>query len=154
MGDKSMNRDLCALPSLVAGCCRFDLDNLLQDPAQLGAFLAASRIIHEIEPEAERAAIGFALRGTEIPGFTLVRHETPGYIDTATLEELISNCPLARIPALSSALAQTCGHLSGERYRRLCVAIGISPIEAAIKHAGATPFLRQQPHDKQKARKN
>jgi hypothetical protein len=138
-----MNRDSCALPALVAACCRFDLDSLLQNPAQLGAFLAAARLIHEIEPEAESAAINFALRGTEIPGFVLVRREAPGYVDTATLDELISNCPLARIPALCSALAQVCGHLSGQRYRALCAAIGIAPVETAVKHAGATPFLRQ-----------
>jgi hypothetical protein len=138
-----MNRDSCALPALVAACCRFDLDSLLQNPAQLGAFLAAARLIHEIEPEAQSAAINFALRGVAIPGFTLIRRETPGYVDSATLEELISSCPLARIPALCSALAQACGHLSGQRYRALCTAIGITPAEAAIKHAGAIPFLRQ-----------
>jgi len=139
-------RDFRTLPSLLATCCRFDLDNLLQDPAQLSAFLAAARLIRKLEPEAERVAIGFALRGTEIPGFTLVRHETPGYVDTATLEALISNCPLARIPALCSALAKLCGHVSGDRYRQLCAAIGVNPSQAAIKHAGATPFLRQQPY--------
>jgi hypothetical protein len=113
----------------------------------------ASRLIQEITPEAESAAINFALRGTEIPGFTLVRRENPGYVDDATLDELISNCPPARIPALLSALAQACGHLSGERYRRLCAAIGISPNEKAIKHAGATPFLRQT-HNNEKVRKS
>jgi hypothetical protein len=119
----------------------------------LGAFLALSRIIDEIKPEAESAAINFLLRGTQIPGFTLVRHEQPGYVDIQALEELVSSCPPARIPVLLSALVRACGHLSGERYRRLCKAIGINPNERAIKHAGANPFLRQT-HNEEKVRKN
>jgi len=109
----------------------------------LGAFLALSRIIDEIKPEAESAAINFLLRGTQIPGFTLVRHEQPGYVDIQALEELVSSCPPARIPVLLSALVRACGHLSGERYRGLCDAVGTSPNERAIKRAGANPFLRQ-----------
>jgi hypothetical protein len=132
-----------SLPQFFAACCKFDLNSLLQDPSMLGAFLTASRIIDEIKPEAESAAINFALRGTEIPGFVLVRRENPGYVETTALEELISNCPPARIPMLLAALVQICGHLSGERYFRLCDAIGISPSQPAIKHAGTALFLRQ-----------
>jgi hypothetical protein len=138
-----MRKEFRDLPSLFGVCCQFDVANLLKSPCQLGAFLAVSRIIKEIESEARTAAINFALRGTEIPGFTLVRHESAGYIETETLSELFSRCPSARIPALLSAIVQMCGHISSGRYRRLCAAIGISPTEAAIKQAGAAPFLRQ-----------
>jgi hypothetical protein len=140
-----MHRDFGDLPSLLAVCCRFDPEDLLKSPAQLGAFLAASRLISEIEPRAQSAAINFALRGIKIPGFTLVRHETPGYVEPETLAELFLHCQPARIPALLSAVATMCGHLSGERYRRLCVAAEVTPSEHAIKHAGANPFLRQDP---------
>ena len=148
-----MHKDLGDLPQLFAGCCKFDLESLLGTPSQLGAFLAASRLMHEIEPEAESAAIGFLLRGIEVPGFTLVRRENPGYVDTASLQELISACPPARIPALLRALVQTCGHLSGERYFRLCNTVGISPDQTAVKHAGGTPFLRQN-YNNEKMRKD
>src|SRR5262245_52692350 len=66
-------------PQLFAGCCQFDLNSLLHNPFQLGAFLAVCRLIREIEPEAEHAAINLALRGTAIPGFELVRRQNPGY---------------------------------------------------------------------------
>jgi hypothetical protein len=148
-----MRKNLGDLPQLLAACCHFDLGKLLATPSQLGAFLAASRLINQIEPEAESAAINFALRGIKIPGFTLVRREKNGYVDTATLEGIISNCPSARIPALLHALVQACGHLSGDRYRRLCNAVGISPSQTAVKHSGATPFLRQTYNNK-KARKS
>ena len=138
-----MRKEFRDLPSLFGVCCQFDVANLLKSPSQLGAFLAVSRIINDIEPEARTAAINFALRGIEIPGFTLVRNESAGYVETDTLSELFSDCPLARIPALLSAIVEMCGHISRSRYRRLCAAIGSSPTEAAIKQAGATPFLRQ-----------
>jgi hypothetical protein len=147
-----MRKEFGDLPSLFGACCKFDLDNLLKSPAQLGAFLLVSKIINDIEPEARTAAVNFALRGTEIPGFTLVRHESPGYVETKTLSELFSGCPLARIPALVSAIVEMCGHISSSRYRQLCAAIGISPTEAAIKHAGAAPFLRQNPSNQTKER--
>ena len=140
-----MHKNFRDLPILFACCCQFDLDNLLKTPSQLGAFLAVSRIINDIEPEARTAAINFALRGIEIPGFTLVRNESAGYVETETLSELFSGCPLARIPALVSAIVEMCGHISSSRYRQLCAAIGISPTEAAIKQAKAAPFLRQNP---------
>jgi hypothetical protein len=140
-----MRKEFGDLPSLFGACCKFDLDNLLKSPSQLGAFLAVSTIINDIEPEARTAAINFALHGTEIPGFTLVRRESAGYVETETLSELFSGCPLARIPALLSAMVEMCGHISSNRYRRLCATIGISPTEAAIKQAGAALFLRQNP---------
>jgi len=140
-----MHKNFRALPILFACCCQFDLDNLLKTPSQLGAFLAVNTIINDIEPEARTAAINFALRGTEIPGFTLVRHESAGYVETETLSELFFSCPLTRIPALLGALVDMCGHISSDRYRRLCAAIGAKPTEAAIKQAGAAPFLRQNP---------
>ena len=140
-----MYKDFRHLPSLFGDCCQFELDNLLKSPSQLGAFLAVSRIINDIEPEARTAAINFALRGIEIPGFTLVRNESAGYVETETLSELFSGCPLARIPALLSAIVEMCGHISRSRYRRLCAAIGITPTETAIKRAGTAPCLRQNP---------
>jgi hypothetical protein len=140
-----MRKEFSDLPSLFGACCQFDLDNLLKSPAQLGAFLVVSKIINDIEPEARNAAINFALRGTEIPGFILVRHESAGYVETETLSELFSGCPLARIPVLLSAIVEMWGHISSDRYRRLCATIGISPTETAIKRAGTTPFLRQNP---------
>jgi hypothetical protein len=138
-----MRKEFRDLRSLFGVCCQFDVARLLNSPSQLGAFLAVSKIINDIEPEARTAAINFALRGIEIPGFTLVRNESAGYVETETLSELFSGCPLARIPALLSAIVEMCGHISSGRYRRLCAAIGSSPTEAAIKQAGAAPFLRQ-----------
>ena len=138
-----MHEDFQNLPRLFAACCQFDLDSLLKDPSQLGAFLALSRIIDHVVPEVRTAAINFALRGTEIPGFTLVRHETPGYVETEILLELFSSCPIAQIPALLGAIVEMLGHISGDRYRSLCAVAGVSPRETAIKQAGANPFLRQ-----------
>ena len=131
------------LPAAFAACCQFNLESLLRSPAQLGAFLAVCKIIRDIEPEVQSAAINLALQGTEIPGFTLVRRESAGYVENETLRELFSNCPLTRISALLDTVVELFGHVSADRYRELCSAVGISPTETAIKHAGANPFLRQ-----------
>jgi hypothetical protein len=39
-------------------------------------------MISDIEPDAQTAAINFALRGTDIPGRILVRRQNPGYVET------------------------------------------------------------------------
>ena len=74
------------LPGLFAGCTKFDLDSLLKSPAQLGVFLSLAKIVKELEPEVRTAAINMALAGTEIPGYTLVRHEANGYVESRHLE--------------------------------------------------------------------
>jgi hypothetical protein len=108
----------------------------------LGAFLTLANLIKELEPQARTAAINLALSGVEIPGFTLVRHQTPGYVEIETLAELFSSCPLSRTPALLDAIAKLLGHISGTKYVPLCAAAGIKPVPDAIKRAGASPFLR------------
>jgi hypothetical protein len=138
-----MHKGFRDLPVLFAGCCQFDLEHLLKNPAQLGAFLSVCKTIRDLEPEARTAAINLALSGEEISGFTLVRHESGGYIENGTLSELFSGCPLAKIPALLAGIVKILGHLSADHYRELCAIIGTSPIQSAIKHAGANPFLRQ-----------
>jgi hypothetical protein len=109
----------------------------------LGTFLALAKLIRELEPRARIAAINFALAGVEIPGFTLVRHETSGYVEAETLSQLFADCPMSRMPALLSAIVKILGHVSGNQYRSLCAAAGVNPDRSAIKQAGANPFLRQ-----------
>jgi hypothetical protein len=106
----------------------------------LGSFLVLAKLIRELEPQARIAAINFALTGAEIPGFTLVRHETSGYVETETLSQLFAQCPASRMPALLSAIAKILSHVSGNQYRALCAAIGVNPDKTAIKQAGANPF--------------
>ena len=87
-----MTKDHTDLPTLFAGCVTFDLDRLLTSPAQLGALLALCKIVKELDPEVRTAAINLALKGTEIPGFTLARHETQGYVE----REVNSECQNVR----------------------------------------------------------
>jgi hypothetical protein len=129
---------------VLLACDQFDFEVVLRDPRLLGAFLALANLIKELEPQARTGAINFALAGVEIPGFTLVRHGTPGYVETETLAELFSNCPLSRTPALLDAIAKLLGHISGTKYRPLCAVAGIKPVLGAIKRMGATPFLRER----------
>ena len=143
-----MHKNFSDLPRMLAACCQFDVDALLKSPSQLGAFLSMSRMISDIEPEAHTAAINFALRGIDIPGWILVRRRNPGYVETETLLELFSSCPNIRLTALLDAIAHFWGHISGDRYRTLCAAAGIDPTETAIKHAGSTPLLRQAQEEK------
>jgi hypothetical protein len=138
-----MDRHYEKLPSLLGACCQFNPSLLAKSPAILGAFLNLAKLVRELEPEARTTAINLALNGTEIPGFTLVRHENPGYVETKTLLDLFSSCPIARIPALLAAIVEMLGHISGDRYRSLCSVVGVNPTETAIKRAGANPFLRQ-----------
>ena len=138
-----MTKDHTDLPTLFAGCVTFDLDRLLTSPAQLGALLALCKIVKELDPEVRTAAINLSLKGTEIPGFTLARHETQGYVEAETLRGLFLNCPLHQLHPLLLAIANTLGNVGGDRYRSLCAAIGVAPDEEAIKQAGANPFLRQ-----------
>jgi hypothetical protein len=138
-----MTRDYSDLPAVFAGCVNFNFDSLLKSPAQLGAFLAVCKIIKDIEPEARTAAVNLALSGRDIPGFTLVRHETPGYVEAATLIQLLGNCRISQLPELLTQIAKLIGNISSDRYRALCAAIGLVPDEAAINQAGANPFLRQ-----------
>jgi hypothetical protein len=105
-------------------------------------------MISDIEPDAQTAAINFALRGTAIPGWIVVRYQNPGYVETQTLLKLFLSCPSTRIRPLLHALAHLCGHISGSRYRTLCAAAEINPTETAIKHAGSIPFLRQAQEEK------
>jgi hypothetical protein len=139
-----MDKSYADLPSLLAACCRFDSSLLTKSPTALGAFLSLAKVIKNLEPEARTAAINLALKGTEIPGFILVRHETPGYVETGTLLELCLSCPLARIPALLTELVTVLGHISGAHYSTLCGIAGVNPNQTAIKRAGANPFLREQ----------
>jgi hypothetical protein len=140
-----MTPDYSELPAMFAGYVKVNLDSLLKSPAQLGAFLAACKIIKEIEPEVRTAAVNLALGGTEIPGFTLVRRETSGYVEAAALEELLGQCPISRLPELLTRIAKMIGNISGDRYCELCKAIGVGvlPNLGTIKHAGANPFLRE-----------
>jgi hypothetical protein len=131
------------LPVLLDACDQFDFEVILKNPRLLGAFLALANLISELEPQARTAAINFALSGVEIPGFTLVRHETPGYVETETLAELFASCPLSRTPALLDAIAKLLGHISGTKYEPLCAAAGVKPVPGAIKRAKASPFLRE-----------
>jgi len=138
-----MTRDFIDLPTIFAGCLKFDFDGLLKSPAQLGAFLAISKIVKELEPEARTAAINQVLQGTEIPGFSLVRHESQGYVEADTVQELFNHCALNQLPALLAAIVKVLGNIGADRYRSLCAAIQVTPDETAIKQAGANPFLRQ-----------
>src|SRR6516165_6608100 len=92
--------DYSDLPAIFASCLKSDLNSLLKNPAQLGAFLAAYKIIKEIEPKVRTAAVNLALSGEEIPGFTLVRRETSGYVEAEALEELLAQCPISQLPEL------------------------------------------------------
>ena len=133
------------LPLMFATCCQFDRDTLLKSPSQLGAFLSVSRMISDIEPDAQTAAINFALRGTDIPGWIVVRRQNPGYVETQTLLELFLSCPSIRIRPLLHTLAQLRSHISGTRYRILCAAAGINPTETAIKTRGKHSILETSP---------
>jgi hypothetical protein len=117
---------------------------VLRSPRLLGVFLALAKLIKELEPQARIAAINLALSGVEIPGFMLVRHEPPGYVETQTLAELFSSCPLNRTPTLLDAIAKLLGQISGTKYRPLCAVAGVKPVPGAIKRMGATPFLRER----------
>ena len=143
-----MTEDFSDLPAVFAGCLKFDFDGLLKSPAQLGAFLTVCKIVKELEPEVRTAAVNLALSGAEIPGFTLVRHETPGYVEAVSVSQLLGNCPINQWAELLTQIAKLIGNISGDRYRALCAAIGVAPDEAAIKQAGANPFLRQNPKQK------
>src|SRR5262249_36256074 len=123
-------------------------DGLLKSPAQLGAFLTVCKIVKELEPEVRTSAVNLALSGTEIPGFTLVRHETSGYVEAPTLNQLLGNCPISQLPEVLTQIARLIANISGDRYRALCATIRVTPDETAIKQAGANPFLRQNPKQK------
>ena len=139
-----MDKRYTQLLELFGVCCQFDFQRVLGSPILLGKFLALASLVKELEPQARTAAINFALVGTEIPGFTLVRHETPGYVETETLAGLFSGCSLSRMPALLNAIAKVLGHISAEKYALLCAAAGLTPQPTAIKQAGAAPFLREK----------
>jgi hypothetical protein len=66
-------------------------------------------------------------------------------VEAATLNQLLGNCPISQLPELLTQLAKLTGNISGGRYRAFCAAIGVVPDETAIKQAGASPFLRQNP---------
>jgi hypothetical protein len=86
-----MTEDFGDLPAIFTGGLKFDFDRLLKSPAQLGAFLTVCKIIKDIEFEAHTAAVNLVLSGRAIPDFTLVRHETPCYVEAATLNQLLGN---------------------------------------------------------------
>jgi hypothetical protein len=140
-----MTEDFTDLPAIFAGCLKFDFDSLLKSPAQLGAFLTVCKIIKELEPEVRTAAVNLALSGTEIPRFTLVRHESFGYGEAASVSQSLGNCPISQWSELSTQIAELIGNMGGDRYRTLCAAIGVAPDETAIKQAGANPFFRRNP---------
>jgi hypothetical protein len=140
-----MDKCYTELPGLFGTCCQFDFSAVLGNPGLLGTFLTLAKLVRELEPQARTAAVNFALAGVEIPGFTLVRHETPGYVETETLSELFSSCQLSRIPALLSTIAKILGHIRGDQYGDLCAAAGVNPDQTAINRIGAAPFLRENP---------
>ena len=96
----------------IAGLFRFDFEGILADPIRLGIFLELAQTIIELEPRAREAAITLALRGKEIPGWSLVRREGNRFVESAHVHELLLQCSTSRLPALLEIVAKTLGNVS------------------------------------------
>jgi hypothetical protein len=129
---------------IIAGLFRFDPEAMLSDPEQLGAFLELAETIKELEPRAREAAITLGIQGTEIPGWSVVRREGNRFVDGMHVRELLQECSVKHLPALSEAVARILGNVSENRWQKLCEAAGRLDADQAVSQAGATAFLRRR----------
>jgi hypothetical protein len=125
------------------------MDSLLTSPSRLGSFLSLCKLMVELEEEARHAAIALAMREITIPGWTLVRREGNAYVEAGAVLELLQRCPINSLTALLPTISSALGSLSEQRYIAFCEAAGIAPDPDAIKHQGATVFLRQNSNQKE-----
>ena len=99
---------------------RFDFEGILADPIRLGIFLELAQTIIELEPRAREAAITLALRGKEIPGWSLVRREGNQFVESAHVHQLLRQCPTSRLPALLEIVAKILGNAGENRWQMRC----------------------------------
>ena len=118
-------------------------DDILGSPAKLGELLNICTEFAEIEPVIRERASTLAMQKKEIPGWTLVHRDGNRYVEAQRLIELGLHCPLAKLQSLVTNLAMQLGNISEAKYRLLCESAGLQPANGAVKHSGATVFLRR-----------
>jgi hypothetical protein len=120
-------------------------DDILSSPAKLGNLLNICTKFAEIEPIIRERASALAMQKKEIPGWTLVHRDGNRYVEGQRLIELCLHCPLAKLQSLMAGLAMQLGNVSETNYQLLCESAGLQPANDAVKHSGATVFLRRNP---------
>ena len=132
--------------NIIAGLFRFDPEAMLSDPSQLGIFLELSETIIELEPRTREAAITLALRGKEIPGWSLVRREGNRFVESGHVHELLLQCSTSRLPALLEIVAKTLGNVSENRWQMLCAATGRPDGEIEVSQVRDNSFFEETGH--------
>jgi len=117
-------------------------DDILRLPAKLGELLNICAEFAEIEPVIRERASTLAMQKKEIPGWTMVHRDGNRYVEAHHIVELFLCCLLANLQRLMTDLAMQLGNVSETRYRLLCQSAGLQPADDAVKHSGATVFLR------------
>jgi hypothetical protein len=118
-------------------------DDILRSPAKLGELLNVCAEFAEIEPVIRERASTLAMQKKEILGWTLVHRDGNRDVEARHILELCLHCSLANLQRLMTDLAMQLGNVSETKYRLLCESAGLQPANDAVKHSGATVFLRR-----------
>jgi hypothetical protein len=118
-------------------------DDILSSPVKLGELLNLCAEFAEIEPVIRERASTLAMQKKEIPKWTLVHRDGNRYVEAHHMVELCLHCSLANLQRLMTDLAMQLGNVSDTKYRLLCESAGLQPANDAVKHGGATIFLRR-----------
>jgi hypothetical protein len=118
-------------------------DDIMDCPSKLGSLLTICAELVEIEPVVRERAATLALQKREIPGWILVHRDGYGYVDTQRIIDLCRQCPVACLEKLLTTLAMQLGNISAHKYQELCESAGLEGSPEAVRHSGATVFLRR-----------
>jgi hypothetical protein len=122
-------------------------DDIANSPAKIGVLLEVIDLFAKLEPVVRERAISLAMQKTKIPGWSAVHKDPNSYVSSTDIADLAMRCPFGKLPAFVSLLVTQLGNVSEARYRALCDAAGIEPVEEKIKQSGVTLFLRRSNHD-------
>jgi hypothetical protein len=114
-------------------------------PSKVAVVIDICRALEPIGKEAENVGITLALQEKEIPGYSLVRRERTGYLESGAIVNLLESLSVRDfVRALPEILAWS-GNVSERRYIALCELLNRQPDKTLIKPSGDTLFLRKNP---------
>jgi hypothetical protein len=126
-------------------------NDIYDSPIKSGVLLDVCNQLSELKPAVYERVLAFTM-SKKATGWTAVhREKTPGYVETATIAQLVHACPVDNLLDLLTALVAALGNVSEAKYLALCEAIGVAPQPDVVKHSEPTVFLRRSNNKNQSA---
>jgi hypothetical protein len=120
-------------------------NDIWTSPAKVSILIDICRDLAAIGKEAESVAINLALQQKELPGYSLVRRERAGYVESAAIAALLESLPIKEFVRVLSEVLTWSGNVSSRHYLELCQLLGREPDNNLIHPSGDSVFLRRNP---------